>query len=225
MLGIDLFGSGANGRLLRGRLQALIATFKLSLKARQYGIFAAIGFLALGGNAHADWVLNNEQSQLNFISIKATHVAEVHHFKSLAGSIDDSGDGQVSIDLTSVATGIDIRNQRMQSMLFMSDQMPQATIDYAIKLAPFLDMATGDTADITLDAQLSLVGMTQQIAAPLQVLKLSDAKVQVATTSPLIINVASAGLTQGVDALREIAGLPSISYAVPVTFRLTFEQE
>ena len=31
-------------------------------------------------------------------------------------------------------------------------------------------------------------------------------------------------LVNGIEALREVAGLPSISYSVPVTFSLTFRR-
>jgi len=46
--------------------------------------------------------------------------------------------------------------------------------------------------------------------------------VRVSTLSPLIITAESVGLVAGVESLREIAGLPSISRAVPVTFSVKF---
>jgi hypothetical protein len=39
---------------------------------------------------------------------------------------------------------------------------------------------------------------------------------------PIIVNAGSLNLVEGVEALRESAGLPSISKAVPVTFVLQF---
>ncbi|WP_308873603.1 hypothetical protein [Thiothrix subterranea] len=45
---------------------------------------------------------------------------------------------------------------------------------------------------------------------------------QVTTVAPIVLNAADFDLAAGVTALREIAELPSISNAVPVTFFLNF---
>lgn len=42
----------------------------------------------------------------------------------------------------------------------------------------------------------------------------------VTSAQPVIINATDYGLTDGINKLRDLAGLPSISYAVPVTFTL-----
>jgi hypothetical protein len=44
----------------------------------------------------------------------------------------------------------------------------------------------------------------------------------VAATKPLIVDATKFGLSDGIEKLREIAGLSSISHAVPVTFVMTF---
>jgi hypothetical protein len=41
---------------------------------------------------------------------------------------------------------------------------------------------------------------------------------------PVVVNAPEFKLAEGVEALREIAGLPSISLAVPVSFVLAFDQ-
>ncbi|OQX14641.1 MAG: hypothetical protein BWK73_09005 [Thiothrix lacustris] len=45
---------------------------------------------------------------------------------------------------------------------------------------------------------------------------------QVTTVAPIVLNAADFDLAAGLTALREIAGLTSISNAVPVTFFLSF---
>ena len=88
----------------------------------------AVGLILSSLSAQAAWQLVNESSQLNFISTKASHIAEPHTFDLLSGSIADTGRVQLNIDLASVATGIDIRNERMQTMLFNVVTFPQAEI-------------------------------------------------------------------------------------------------
>jgi hypothetical protein len=47
----------------------------------------------------------------------------------------------------------------------------------------------------------------------------------VSSRKPVIVNAASVDLADGIEALREVANLPSISKAVPVSFVLTFEED
>jgi hypothetical protein len=46
----------------------------------------------------------------------------------------------------------------------------------------------------------------------------------VTTIVPIVVSASQLNLQPGIEALREIAGLPSISYSVPVTFSLTFRR-
>jgi hypothetical protein len=57
----------------------------------------------------------------------------------------------------------------------------------------------------------------------LTVAKLGRQRLLVTSERPLLLNAADVGLADGVERLREIAGLPSISPAVPVSFVLLFE--
>ena len=82
---------------------------------------------ALSVPALADHALVGEKSDIRFISVKNAAVAEVHHFKSLSGGIED-GAVSVTIPLVDVETMIPIRNERMQKMLFETELYPKATL-------------------------------------------------------------------------------------------------
>ena len=181
----------------------------------------AVTALAFSAVASAQWSLDLDDSQLSFVTVKAEHIAEVHSFSRLEGQIDAAGNARISIDLTSVETGIAIRNERMQTMLFETGLYPQATVRAAINTDALSGIAVGE--DMTLDTQLTLAlhGAETAISAPLRVTRQTDG-VRVTTLSPLIVTAESVGLVAGVESLREIAGLPSISRAVPVTFSVKF---
>ena len=181
----------------------------------------AVTALAFSAVASAQWSLDLDDSQLSFVTVKAEHIAEVHSFSRLEGQIDAAGNARISIDLTSVETGIAIRNERMQTMLFETGLYPQATVRAAINTDALSAIAVGE--DMTLDTQLTLTmhGAETMISAPLRVTRQTDG-VRVTTLSPLIVTAESVGLVAGVESLREIAGLPSISRAVPVTFSVKF---
>ena len=180
----------------------------------------AIGFCT--GSVLADWTLDPDRSHLTFISIKAKDVAEVHTFKEMSGRVGDDGKVSLSMMLDSVETLIPIRNERMREFLFKTTDYKEAVLDATIDPAIISGMNAGDVATITAEGNLSLHGQVQQMTLVLQAAKVADNTVVVAAAKPLIVDAAKFGMSEGVEKLREIAGLASISNAVPVTFALTF---
>ena len=179
-----------------------------------------LSLLMVAVSAQADWTLVNESSQLNFVSTKASHIAETHTFTELSGQITDDGAAKLVIDLTSVDTGIDIRDQRMQSMLFDVVSFPDARIETRLDLSA-LETLTAPTT-LVIEAELSLAGQTTPVQGQVLVVPVDRSRVSITTVAPIIVRAPSLGLESGIEALREIAGLPSIGYSVPVTFSLIF---
>lgn len=182
----------------------------------------SLGLLLAAFSAQAaDWQLNNAESQLSFISIKKGNVAEVHHFDRLTGSLSENGLFTVDIDLESVNTNIDIRDQRMREFLFNVVDFPAATLSAQVEPAMVAELGVGASRTATVEASLNLHGQTQTVAADVVVTKLNDNTLMLVSAKPLILNVADFALVQGVEKLQELAGLPSISHAVPISFYLT----
>ena len=90
--------------------------------------FTTLALMLYAGIATADWQLNNDQSSLQFASVKNTQFAEVHSFKTLSGGLTKDGNVAINIDLASVDTLIPIRDQRMKEMLFNVVSFPQARV-------------------------------------------------------------------------------------------------
>ena len=172
-------------------------------------------------SANADWQLDPAASDLYFMSIKATHVGEVHSFDTLSGKVDEKGAASLTIDLASVATLIPIRDQRMRDILFQVDRYPTATVDAQIDLNTLVTMPAGSEIDIELEADLKFKGNTSQIMTKVKVSKLNEQKITVRTIAPVVLSAGQLQVTEGLEKLREIAGLPNISFTIPVTFNLT----
>lgn len=190
-------------------------------------IYSGVFFVALtsalcAGPASADWAMDQTRSHLAFISIKAKDVAEVHSFTEMSGSITADGQVTVSLMLDSVETLIPIRNERMRELLFNTTNYKDATLTAKVDPAIIAEMQPGQIAEIAAEGNLSLHGQIQPMVLHMQAAKLDNATVMVASTQPLVIDAAKFGLSDGVEKLREIAGLDSISNAVPVTFVMTF---
>jgi hypothetical protein len=128
---------------------------------------------------------------------------------------------QVSIDLDSVETMIPIRNQRMRELLFETVRFPAATLEASVDPA-LLEVAAGATREAELDVTLDLHGSRVDYTVAALVSGGADGSVQVVLAQPLVVRAADFGLEAGVEVLREVAGLQSISTAIPVDARLVF---
>ena len=180
------------------------------------------GLLIVSATASAQWTLSNKASTLSFVTVKADHVAEVHTFDELSGAIGEDGSVSVEIALASVNTLVPIRNERMQSMLFETDFFPRATITSQINSDRLANMALGSSEEMGLDFTLELHNQSQTYNAAVLVSR-QEAGLIATTLKPIVVNAESFDLVAGVEALREVAGLPSISRAVPVSFTVVFE--
>lgn len=171
------------------------------------------------------WQLAADQSNVGFVSVKAGNVGEAHSFRKLSGTVEPDGTVGVAIDLASVDTGIDIRNQRMRDMLFEVANFPEARLTAKIDPNAVKALKPGERKAMTVPVTLDLHGTTNSIEAPLTVTRLAGDTVLVETAKPLIIDASAVGLEAGVGKLQEIAKLPAISTAVPVTASLVFKPE
>ena len=195
----------------------------MTLISKLKSIFCFVTVFFLASSASAHWELDNNSSTLSFVTVKADHVGEVHTFDQLSGDINDDGSVQITIELASVNTLIDIRNERMQNMLFETNLFPQATISGEIDLDAVAEMDAGVSQAISVDFDLAIHGESSSYTADVLVTR-TDSGVLASTVKPIIVMADTHGLVSGVEALREVAGLPSISRAVPVSFNVVFEQ-
>lgn len=190
------------------------------MKIRQ--LLIVLASISASSQVFASWSLDNQASDLTFVSTKAIDIAEVHHFTLLAGKITNKGKAVIAIDLTSVETNIPIRNERLQEMLFETGKYPRATIQTKIDTDMIDALNSGDSNRIDIELTLDLHGIVLSITANVLIARLSETVLTVSSTKPVILTAESVKLTHGIEALRKVANLPSISNAVPVSFILTF---
>ena len=174
--------------------------------------------------AQANWQLDSEQSNLSFVSVKKDVIAETHHFTSMQGKVTKSGIAKLVIDLSSIESNIDIRNERMKKHLFEVERFANATIETKFSPALVTDMKEGESVITTLPFTLDLHGNKQTFDATVRVSKLAD-KLLVSSMSTVIISAAKFDMVKGIQKLAELAKLPNITMAVPVNFNLAFEKK
>lgn len=178
----------------------------------------------LAAPVQADWMLDSDNSALSFVSTKAINIAEVHRFAELEGRISEAGEVDLTIALASVDTGIELRDERMREMLFDTANYATAKVTATIDVDDFDSLAPGDTREVMVDATLALHGESKLLPIQLLVTRSGESRMLVTTAKPVVVNAPEFKLAEGVERLREVAGLPNISTAVPVTFVLSFER-
>jgi len=172
-----------------------------------------------GDHATASLTLDATRSAVNIVSIKKGNIAETHHFTRLSGAITGN-DAQLSIDLSSIETGVAIRNERMQKHLFEVATFATAVAHVTVDPA-WLKLPVGSIQQITADVSVDLHGVTKSLKAALTVVAVNDG-VWVSTRAPLLLKAADFALDDGIEQLRTLAKLPSIAHAVPVDVQLYF---
>ncbi len=182
--------------------------------------FALLAALALP--AHANWYLDNESSRLSFITNKNGDVTEVHRFLVLHGKVDSKGAAELQIEMDSVNSGIPLRDERMRKDLFEVARFPDALIRAQLDLRPINDLANGAQLELRLPVTVSLHGKEHSYSAQLLATRLDERRFQVVTLEPLMLRAEEFDLAPGLDALRKVAGLQSISLSVPVGAVLIF---
>lgn len=207
--------------LLRPLALAAALTLSLAACAQPEGD-AAKDTAAAAPLAEGVWALDPAGSRLSYVSIKAGEVAEANRFDTLTGTVAADGTATLEIDLASVNTGVDIRNERMREIFFGVAEFPKANVTAKLDPAAFAGLAVGQSLTRPLKANVTIKGASSDVETEVLVTRVAENRVTVVPTAPVIISTDMFGLTDELGELRALAQLPSITPAVPVTFSLAF---
>lgn len=194
--------------------------FKKTLLAAASTVALSIASMS----AHAAWTLDTGNSTLSYVSIKKNVVGETNSFEAFSGSIDGSGNATIEIDLASVSTGVEIRNQRMRDIVFDIASFPDATVNAEVDLSEYESLGAGESVVSELSGTLDLKGVKGEFDVEVRVTNLGNGSVKVEPNSMVIVNATDYGLEDEVEQLREVVKLPSISTVVPVNFSFVFKK-
>ncbi|MDN5786417.1 OmpA family protein [Pseudorhodobacter sp.] len=170
------------------------------------------------------WQLDAAASALRFQSVKNVTKVESSSFATLAGSIDPGGNAVVRVALDSVDTTIDLRNVRMRFLFFETFQFPEAVISATINPAALADLAQTRRKSLDLPFTLDLHGVQKQMEANVFVTLLSDDRVAVSSSAPIVVPAADYNLTEGIGKLQDAAGVVIIPSAT-VSFDFIFNRD
>jgi len=172
----------------------------------------------------ADWQLDNDNSWLNFVTVKKIDTAEQGRFKTIAGTVEENGQAKLKINLASVDTNIPVRDERIKKFLFQTTRFVEATLSAQLDMETINSLTIGNMQSLPILVELSLHGIKQNIKGHIVVTRLTEDKLLVVSQGVVFIKAAEFNLMQGIEILRQLASLPRISRVVPVSFILTFNK-
>jgi OmpA-OmpF porin, OOP family len=176
------------------------------------------------GCAHAqEWLLNSAASHFYMETEKANAIFEVHQFSGLEGGITKEGDASVKIDLTSVSSGVDVRDVRMRFLLFETYKYPYAEITAKLDMSALQALLTTTRITYPLKVTVALHGVTKDFDTPVTVTRLSDKAVSVATIKPIVVKTDDFDLTPNIAKLSAAVNGTVIATGATITFDLLFE--
>jgi cytochrome c2 len=187
-------------------------------------IFMAIVLCTFGTSITADtWTLNSEASMVAFGSVKKDSVGETHNFETINGSVDTDGSVNVEIDLKSVQTNIEIRNERIMEHVFGG--MGIATLSAQVDMEEMDAILVGQTGNIDIEGTLNFLGASIDLDLEMFAVRLSEDSVMITTNTMIFVGTEELGINAGVDKLMELAKLPGITRTTPVVLRFLFNKD
>ncbi len=174
-----------------------------------------------------NWV--STDSQVHFTSNKTNKqnktITEESSFATSSAQLSADGAFAMSIDLASVKTNIDLRDERLRDWVFEVAKFPKAEISGKIDMNAIGSLKTGDSLQLKQPLTLDIHGNKLDIDAQLMLKRSADNSISVETTEPVMLDAKKMGMSEGVAKLVEVMALASINEQIPVTFKGTFTRQ
>lgn len=180
----------------------------------------ALGFAPLAASAH-EWVLDGDNSVVYFGSIKKGTVGETHEFGGVSGMVDHDGNVGIDIDLLSVETWIDIRNERLVEFVFK--KMASASLSTKVDMDKLEGLEVGGIMALNAATKMTLMGTEVSFDAPMIAARLSETRVLLVSDGMIYLSTEDLGIDAGIDKMTELASLSGITRSVAVSVRFVFD--
>lgn len=192
--------------------------FKILISA----VITLAASMMYSSSALADWALDASNSNISYGTIKNGSIGESNTFGTISGSITDNGHINIDINLASVSTQLELRDERMRDIVFKVAENANAKLTGDMNIEAHHDQEIGTSRVIEATIGLELVGEKIDHDVMLVVTRLGENKVMVTPHGVMFIDAYDYELLEAIDTLRELAGLETIETVVPMSFHLTF---
>ncbi|NGN97267.1 YceI family protein [Grimontia sp. S25] len=173
--------------------------------------------------ASDNYSVDSEASSISFATIKKSYIVEPATISGIEGSVDASGKFTVAAPLSSISTGIPIRNQRLNDLFFDSKKFPMLKVEGQVSMQD-LDKS-GALLQQSIPATVTLFGNTKEVTLDMNMIK-DDDNIFAFTYKPVVISATTFGIPEAnLKAVSETVGNIDISSTVPVNVSLVFKEK
>lgn len=175
----------------------------------------------------AQWVSND--NAITFLTTKVNQenasITEQSSFQNSQARLDESGNFILEIDLNSVQTNVEIRDERLRDWVFQTDKFAQAKVSATLDVKALEQLAVGEVLKLQQPLVLDVHGEQVNLQADLAIQKVAEDKLMVSTLSPVIVDTSAVNMKDGVAELVKVMALSSIVQQVPVSFNAQFVRQ
>ena len=169
------------------------------------------------------WTLDSDASVVGFGSVKNDTTGEAHTISGVSGTVATDGTVSVALDLTTVQTNIDIRNERIGEHVFTNEAT--ATLTASVDIAAMEALGVGEHMVTEVEGDLNLLGKAIPVYLDMFIMRTGEGQVLATSQSMLFVSTEDAGIDAGIDVLQELASLSGITRTFPVTLRFLFNAD
>ncbi len=169
------------------------------------------------------WNLDADASELRFLSVKKSKIAETSSFATLSGLITEDGQAQVRVLLDSVDTQVDLRNVRMRFLFFETFRFPEAVITTELSPELLTDLHLTRRKEIDLPYTFTLRGVTLERSTDVAVTLIDNDRVVVSSITPIAFTLEELDLEEGRKKLEEAANVDITPVGI-VSFNFVFDR-
>jgi outer membrane protein OmpA-like peptidoglycan-associated protein len=169
------------------------------------------------------WNLDADASELRFLSVKKSNIAETSSFATLSGLITENGQAQVRVLLDSVDTKVDLRNVRMRFLFFETFRFPEAIITAELDPELLTDLHLTRRKEVVLPYSFTLRGVTLERSTDVAVTLIDNDRVVVSSITPIAFTLEELDLEEGRMKLQEAANVDITPVGI-VSFNFVFDR-
>lgn len=169
------------------------------------------------------WTVDSDASVLGFGSIKKDTIGEAHTISGVTGTVAADGTANIVLDLTTVQTNIDIRNERIAEHVF--NGAGTANLVAQIDMDAVNGLKVGEHTVMEVEGDLDLLGLQTPVFLDMFIMRTAEGQVLATSNSMLFVGTDEIGIDAGIDTLMQLADLPGITRAFPVTMRFVFNAD
>lgn len=170
-----------------------------------------------------EYTVDSDASSISFATIKKSYVVEPATLGGITGNVDATGNFSVTVPFSSLATGVPIRDERLNNLFFEAGNFPMLKVEGTVSMADL------DTSNVLLQkpipAKVTLFGNTQDVTLNMNIIKSGD-DIFAFTYKPVIISSSTFGIPEeNLKKVSETVENIAISDTVPVNVSLVFREK